>query len=96
MRDPNRIPKILLRLQKLWENHPDYRLGQLIENVFPNTSMTKISAYYVEDEQFMRELEEFYNTEHIFRKGGKKDLQHLLDDLTEMKSVDMRKKCCGQ
>ena len=35
-RDPKRIPIILKRLENIWRRFPDLRLGQLIENVFPN------------------------------------------------------------
>ena len=54
MRDPNRIPEILKRLEKLWQKYPDLRLGQLISNVFAD-------PYDFEDEYFMDELEDFYN-----------------------------------
>lgn len=32
MRDPARIPRIMNKLEKLWEQYPDQRLGQLLEN----------------------------------------------------------------
>ena len=33
MRDPNRIPAFLTFLQICWEKVPDWRFGQLIENI---------------------------------------------------------------
>ena len=33
MRDPYRIPFVLRELQRLWEKHPDWRLGQLVFNI---------------------------------------------------------------
>lgn len=33
MRDPDRIPKVLREIEKLWKKHPDWRLGQLIYNI---------------------------------------------------------------
>jgi len=72
MRDVKRIPKIMERLQKIWERYPDMRLGQLIENVFPNTYKDYISAYYIEDEAFIKTLEEFYETPKTYRRFGKK------------------------
>jgi hypothetical protein len=33
MRDPNRIPRIIKKLEKAWLKNPDYRLGQLISNL---------------------------------------------------------------
>ena len=86
MRNPNRIPKILARLQKLWEKYPDMRLGQLIENRFINIETKYVpsySAYYVEDEKFISELEKFYKTELVYRKGGKKDLQKLIAEFSK-------------
>ncbi len=86
MRSPNRIPKILVRLQKLWEKYPDMRLGQLIENRFVNIDPKygqSYSAYHIEDEEFITELEKFYKTEPVYRKGGKKDLQKLIAEFSK-------------
>ena len=33
MRNPDRIPKVLRELERLWSKHPDWRLGQLIFNI---------------------------------------------------------------
>jgi uncharacterized protein YihD (DUF1040 family) len=55
MRDPKRIPKILKRLEKIWNKNPDLRLGQLTQNVFRG------NGYYTEDEDYIKELEEFYD-----------------------------------
>jgi len=54
MRDPKRIPKILKRLQKVWNKNPDLRLAQLLGNVWRG------DPYYVEDEKFITEIEELY------------------------------------
>lgn len=50
MRDPNRIPKVLEYVQRVWERNPDLRLGQLIVNL-----MTPRFAdiFYVEDDQLL-------------------------------------------
>jgi len=71
MRDTGRIPKILKRLQRIWEKEPDLRLGQLIENVFPNTEFDYISSYYLEDIPFIETLERFYSKRRIYRRFGK-------------------------
>jgi hypothetical protein len=70
MRDPKRIPKILARLRKIWEANPDLRLGQLIENVYPNTDYDWISSYQVEDEDFIRSIESYYKSNPTYRKFG--------------------------
>ena len=54
MRDPDRIPVILERLQKVWEKYPDLRFGQLVLNVLRN------DFYYVEDEELVSRIELFY------------------------------------
>jgi len=61
-RDPNRIPIILKRLENVWRKFPDLRLGQLIENVFPNRGASghSESVYYLEDEEFIERIENFY------------------------------------
>ena len=62
MRNPNRIQPILDRLRKLWEAHPELRLGQLIGNVFNYSS--KPDIYYFEDEEFIDKLEASYPEEN--------------------------------
>lgn len=47
------IEETLSRLKKVWFNHPNLRLGQLIQNVFGD-------IYYIEDEEFVEEIENFY------------------------------------
>jgi uncharacterized protein YihD (DUF1040 family) len=53
MRNPDRIPKILKRLEAVWKKNPDMRLGQLIENIFPNRPgfdpKFSRTAYYIEE-----------------------------------------------
>lgn len=48
MRDPNRIKRILAALEAKWQQHPDFRLGQLLIAVVgahPNYP----DLFYVED-----------------------------------------------
>lgn len=58
MRDKNRIPEILKELEKVWLEHPDFRLGQLItiatkpENPHPST-------FYIEDDKILDNLKSF-------------------------------------
>ncbi len=56
MRDPNRIPDILKRIETVWTKHPDLRLGQLIENASPGHLH---ELFYIEDEEFATLIEEF-------------------------------------
>jgi hypothetical protein len=55
MRDPARIPAILDRLRKVWEAHPDLRLGQLVVN--GATVRPQLDPFYIEDEALITRLE---------------------------------------
>jgi uncharacterized protein YihD (DUF1040 family) len=55
MRDINRIDKILDRLGSIWKANPDLRLTQLILNL-----PIEASLYYVEDEELIKILEDYY------------------------------------
>lgn len=55
MREPNRIDIILKRLEKVWKKYPDLRLSQLIVNVYSSDL-----NYYIEDEDFIENIEEYY------------------------------------
>ena len=44
MRNPDRIPKILNEIQKIWQQYPDLRLGQLILNL-----EYRLPLYHIED-----------------------------------------------
>jgi uncharacterized protein YihD (DUF1040 family) len=54
MRNPQRIPKILDLLEKAWQEVPDWRLGQLIENIARDMEWN--DAYYMEDDDLEKEL----------------------------------------
>lgn len=56
MRDPNRIPRVLDLLGKVWAEVPDWRLGQLIENIARDMGWD--DAYYMEDDDLEKELRE--------------------------------------
>jgi hypothetical protein len=44
----------ILRLTKVWLNHPELRLGQLIENVYGG------DTYFYTNEEFISRIENFY------------------------------------
>lgn len=56
MRRKDRIDSILYRLENIWLEFPDLRLGQLLLNVSKDPEL-----YYLEDEKLIDKLEEFYN-----------------------------------
>ena len=61
MRDPKRIPEILKLLQECWENVPDWRFGQLIENL--KRYIGYADLFYVEDDKFVQYIKEFFQVE---------------------------------
>ena len=52
MRDKARINKILKIVKDIWEENPDLRFVQLVENVTTN--------YYIEDDEFVERLKDTY------------------------------------
>lgn len=61
-RDPKRIPVVLGKIQKTWEKHSDLRLGQLMINFYSYLNQKKIHMYGIEDDEFIREFEKFYDS----------------------------------
>ena len=58
MRDPNRIPEVLATLQQGWEKVPDWRLGQLIENLKRYIGVDDL--FYIEDDKMIEKIIEFF------------------------------------
>ena len=54
MRDEERIARTINLLWAVWEKYPDWRLGQLIENIARDMGWD--DAYYVEDDVLQKEL----------------------------------------
>lgn len=55
MRDPKRIPYVLADIQRIWEDHPDLRLGQLLYAAcytFPSGP----DLFNIEDDELVRKL----------------------------------------
>lgn len=52
MRDPKRIRKFCNQLADIWESQcPDWRFGQLVENVYRMNGITM--PFYVEDDEML-------------------------------------------
>ena len=58
MRDPNRIDRILKRVEEIWKENPDLRLTQLIMNVLA----LNVDPYYIEDDTLEKKLIEYKST----------------------------------
>jgi len=54
MRKPERIPVVLDAIRKIWEQHPDLRLGQLLSFVTPDGHDADI--FYWEDDQIIKTI----------------------------------------
>ena len=58
MRSKYRIDITLNELQNIWLEFPDLRLGQLLLNAVSDPEL-----YYLEDEELIVKLQEFYKNE---------------------------------
>jgi hypothetical protein len=58
VRDPNRIPVFLTLLQRCWEMVPDWRFGQLIENI--KSFSGKSDLFYLEEKDFEKILKDYF------------------------------------
>lgn len=63
MRDPNRIEPMLDLLRKVWMQHPDMRLGQIIVNAARQDEPCP-QIYSVEDGKVSRGLEHMLEWRH--------------------------------
>ena len=61
MRDPNRIPEILAMLRQGWEKIPDWRLGQLVENLKRYIGVDDL--FYIEDDKMIEYIIDFFDLE---------------------------------
>ena len=59
MRNPERIPEILDRIRKVWEQHPQLRLGQLLVASFQKKSKQN-DIFHVEDKELIEMVEELF------------------------------------
>ena len=59
MRDPDRIAKIMALLQQGWTKVPDWRLGQLFENLKRYIGVDDL--FYIEDDEMTKKIIEFFD-----------------------------------
>ncbi len=60
MRDIERIKPLIERLEKLWLENPDFRLGQLIMGI-TRTGETNPKLFNMEDDEFLKKLNDLEN-----------------------------------
>ena len=58
MRDPNRIPIIISKIEDVWKSNPDFRLGQLI-CVFARPNQPCNDIFNIEEDDLMKGINEF-------------------------------------
>lgn len=61
MRDTNRISRLMKMLESYWLMVPDWRFGQLIENL--KRFSGKADLFYMEDDKFEELLKNFFKEE---------------------------------
>lgn len=61
MRDPKRIPVVLQEIERLWQAHPDWRLGQLVCNLAAWADPSQNIVWDVEDEILVAEAQRHLN-----------------------------------
>lgn len=57
MRDPKRIKPLLMEIEKQWERFPDWRFGQLIENIKRFYDINNL--FYIEDDKMLELIKNF-------------------------------------
>lgn len=60
MRDRMRIPMVLQLIERYWLKVPDWRLGQLFENI--KTFAGVEDLFFMEDDELMQNFEDFFET----------------------------------
>ena len=58
MRNMGRIPRMMEIIESYWIKVPDWRFGQLIENI--KTFSEKPDLFYVEDDEMIELFDEFF------------------------------------
>lgn len=57
MRDPERIDKFCEELAAQWHKVPDWRFGQLIDNILFGTEK---DIFFIEDDEMLETIKEFF------------------------------------
>ena len=71
MRDPKRIQRILDKLGMIWNQVPDWRFTQLVENVLGVVPQDRV-FFFVQDEEIEKILDEWIQENYDRWKYGDK------------------------
>jgi uncharacterized protein YihD (DUF1040 family) len=72
MRDPKRIESILHLIKKVWKQHPDWRLCQLLSNVAVRFNWNNLDLFYLEDDMLQEGLNSYLTFIHNSEKRRNK------------------------
>ena len=76
MRDKNRIEPFMKELTKIWkEKVPDWRFGQLIENVY---GTSKKQIFFMEENETLELFKDYFKEEEISIDDAKKNLEEII------------------
>lgn len=59
MRNPDRIPEIMSLLQEGWEKVPDWRFGQLMENLKRDIGV--FDLFFIEDDELKKKIIDYFD-----------------------------------
>ena len=68
MRDQKRITPLLTELEKQWKRFPDWRFGQLIENIKRFYDINDL--FYIEDDEMLKLIENFMRKIELEKEKG--------------------------
>ncbi len=63
MRDPNRIKPFLETIEKCWSKVPDWRFGQLIENLKRRLDIEDL--FYIEDKELEKLIKYVFDIKEL-------------------------------
>lgn len=71
MRDPKRIRKFCNQLADIWESQcPDWRFGQLVNNVMSSGELAKLVSFYIEDDEMMDYFKKYFRLDEKRGEGN--------------------------
>lgn len=89
MRDPKRIPKVLKDLQTIWEQVPDWRLGQLLCNI--GRCKGYFDPFFMEDDIIHSYLESMLTTNDEVTDDLPEDtLREMIEEVKRLKGTPLK------
>lgn len=83
MRDPKRIRPLLDRLEKVWTEHLDLRLGQLIAAAAPGGT----DVFYLECEELVSNIEKVFEKKYLFKDLVEESIRTKLTRVVKQKEL---------